>query len=111
MIQVVQLQFLHPRFLQRMLEFTIRMEPSSIEGKRYRVPPNYPAQVHPFDVLVFCSDKVSFRVKVKSAPPSISKTEETQVLQGGTRRVRAKLRFSGRQVNWSKDQDVADDWS
>ncbi|XP_045829789.1 zeaxanthin epoxidase, chloroplastic-like [Trifolium pratense] len=54
-----------------------------IEGKRYRVPPNYPARVRPFDVLVFGSDKVSFRVKVKSAAPSISKKEEeTQVLQG-----------------------------
>ncbi|CAJ2635406.1 unnamed protein product [Trifolium pratense] len=48
-----------------------------IEGKRYRVPPNYPARVRPFDVLVFGSDKV------KSAAPSISKKEEeTQVLQG-----------------------------
>ncbi|GAU50920.1 hypothetical protein TSUD_191360, partial [Trifolium subterraneum] len=47
-----------------------------IEGKRYRVPPNYPARVRPFDVLVFGSDKVSFRVKVKSAAPSISKKEE-----------------------------------
>ncbi|CAL5197703.1 unnamed protein product [Lathyrus oleraceus] len=52
-----------------------------IEGKRYRVPPNYPARVRPFDVLVFGSDKVSFQVKVKSAAPSISTNEETQVLQ------------------------------
>ncbi|XP_058765997.1 zeaxanthin epoxidase, chloroplastic-like [Vicia villosa] len=52
-----------------------------IEGKRYRVPPNYPARVRAFDVLVFGSDKVSFRVKVKSSAPSISTNEETPVLQ------------------------------
>nr|AIP98334.1 ZEP [Medicago sativa] len=53
---------------------------ADIEGKRYRVPPNYPARVHPYDVLQFGSEKVSFRVKVKSSAPSIAKKDETQVL-------------------------------
>ncbi|KAJ1421237.1 Zeaxanthin epoxidase [Sesbania bispinosa] len=51
------------------------------EGRRYRVPPNYPARVHPTDVIEFGSEKVSFRVKVTRSAPRVSKKEGTQILQ------------------------------
>ncbi|KAK7251049.1 hypothetical protein RIF29_33918 [Crotalaria pallida] len=47
-----------------------------IEGRRYRVPPNYPAQIHPTDVIEFGSDKASFRVKVIRSAPRVSEKEE-----------------------------------
>ncbi|XP_061371191.1 zeaxanthin epoxidase, chloroplastic-like isoform X1 [Gastrolobium bilobum] len=52
-----------------------------IEGRRYRVPPNYPAQIHPSDVVEFGSGKVSFRVKVTRSTPRVSEKEGTKVLQ------------------------------
>nr|AFK33361.1 unknown [Lotus japonicus] len=55
---------------------------SDIEGKRYRVPPNYPARIHPSDVLEFGSRKVSFRVKVTRTAPRVSEEERTKILQG-----------------------------
>ncbi|XP_027345604.1 zeaxanthin epoxidase, chloroplastic-like isoform X1 [Abrus precatorius] len=51
------------------------------EGKRYRVPPNYPARIRPSDVIQFGSEKVSFRVKVIRSVPSVSEKEGTQILQ------------------------------
>ncbi|OIW19302.1 hypothetical protein TanjilG_24341 [Lupinus angustifolius] len=47
-----------------------------IEGRKYRVPPNYPAQVHPTDVIEFGSDKASFRIKVIRSAPRVSEKEE-----------------------------------
>ncbi|KAM7516524.1 hypothetical protein LguiA_006107 [Lonicera macranthoides] len=56
---------------------------TDIEGKRYRVPPNFPSRFRPSDVIEFGSDnKVAFRVKVMSLPSkSIDKKEESEVLQ------------------------------
>ncbi|KAK7331073.1 hypothetical protein VNO77_25285 [Canavalia gladiata] len=51
------------------------------EGKRYRVPPNYPARISPSDVIQFGSEKVSFRVKVMRSAPRVSEKEGTQILQ------------------------------
>ncbi|XP_021824846.1 zeaxanthin epoxidase, chloroplastic [Prunus avium] len=47
---------------------------ADIEGKRYRVPPNFPARFHPSDAIEIGSQKVAFRVKVmKSSPGSVEK--------------------------------------
>ncbi|KAK9285784.1 hypothetical protein L1049_024985 [Liquidambar formosana] len=52
------------------------------EGKRYRLPPNFPARFRPSDFLEFGSDKVSFRVKVIKAPQNIARNKETsEILQ------------------------------
>ncbi|XP_077214279.1 zeaxanthin epoxidase, chloroplastic-like [Tasmannia lanceolata] len=48
------------------------------EGRRYRVPPNFPVRFHPSDVIEFGCDKAMFRVKVLMALP---KTKESQILQ------------------------------
>ncbi|XP_061342071.1 zeaxanthin epoxidase, chloroplastic-like isoform X2 [Gastrolobium bilobum] len=42
------------------------------EGRRYRVPPNYPARVRPSDVIEFGSHKASYRVKVTRSAPRVS---------------------------------------
>ncbi|KAM0975723.1 hypothetical protein ACFX13_019004 [Malus domestica] len=47
---------------------------ADIEEKRYRVPPNSPARLHPSDAIEIGSQKVAFRVKVmKSSPKSAEK--------------------------------------
>nr|XP_027193423.1 zeaxanthin epoxidase, chloroplastic-like isoform X2 [Cicer arietinum] len=51
------------------------------EGRRYRVPPNYPARVRPSDVIEFGSNQVSYRVKVTRSSPRVSKKEGTEILQ------------------------------
>ncbi|XP_019054761.1 PREDICTED: zeaxanthin epoxidase, chloroplastic isoform X2 [Nelumbo nucifera] len=52
------------------------------EGRRYRIPPNFPARFHPSDVIEFGSDKkAAFRVKVLKDPPKVTeKNEERQSL-------------------------------
>ncbi|KAK7263131.1 hypothetical protein RJT34_30716 [Clitoria ternatea] len=49
------------------------------EGRRYRVPPNYPARIRPSDAIQFGSE-VSFRVKVMRSAPTVSEKEGTQTL-------------------------------
>ncbi|XP_028764075.1 zeaxanthin epoxidase, chloroplastic [Neltuma alba] len=49
------------------------------EGRRYRLPPNYPARVHPSDVIEFGSDKVAYRVKVIRSAPRYSE-EGSEIL-------------------------------
>ncbi|MED6183379.1 hypothetical protein PIB30_037384 [Stylosanthes scabra] len=51
---------------------------TDIEGKRYRVPPNYPARIHPSDVIEFGSSKASLRIKVARSVPRVSKKEGEQ---------------------------------
>lgn len=52
------------------------------EGKRYRVPPKFPTQFHPSDVIEFGHKKVAFRVKVMKVPPKIANREkETGIVQ------------------------------
>ncbi|RZC48439.1 hypothetical protein C5167_016865 [Papaver somniferum] len=54
---------------------------TDIEGRRYRVPPNFPSRFRPSDVIEFGSDqKAAFRVKVLAAPTNIPKEEETPLL-------------------------------
>ncbi|GAB2255380.1 hypothetical protein Droror1_Dr00009158 [Drosera rotundifolia] len=46
---------------------------SDIEGKRYRVPPNFPTRFHPSDVIELGEDKkVMFGVKVMKSPAGIT---------------------------------------
>lgn len=52
-----------------------------IEEKRYRVPQNFPARVHPSDVIEFGSDKAAFRVKVITAPSSNAGKDVSGILQ------------------------------
>lgn len=53
------------------------------EGRRYRIPPNFPTRFHPSDVIGFGSDeKVAFRVKVMKFPPDVAeKTDGSEALQ------------------------------
>ncbi|WJX55368.1 zeaxanthin epoxidase [Trifolium repens] len=51
------------------------------EGRRYKVPPNYPSRVRPSDVIEFGSDQASYRVKVTRSAPRVSQKEGTQILQ------------------------------
>ena len=51
---------------------------ADIEEKRYRVPPNFPARIHPSDAIEIGSQKVAFRVKVMK---SSLKSAEDGVLQ------------------------------
>jgi zeaxanthin epoxidase len=52
------------------------------EGRRYRVPPNYPVRFHPSDVIEFGSDKkVMFRVKVLNTLPYESARRKGQQKQ------------------------------
>ncbi|KAK2426515.1 zeaxanthin epoxidase, chloroplastic [Trifolium repens] len=51
------------------------------EGRRYRVPPNYPHRVHPSDAIEFGSDQASYRVKVTRSAPRVSQKEGQQNLQ------------------------------
>ncbi|WJX55371.1 Zeaxanthin epoxidase, chloroplastic [Trifolium repens] len=51
------------------------------EGRRYRVPPNYPHRVHPSDAIEFGSDRASYRVKVTRSAPRVSQKEGQQNLQ------------------------------
>ncbi|WCJ31140.1 Zeaxanthin epoxidase chloroplastic [Euphorbia peplus] len=52
------------------------------DGRRYRVPPNYPTHFHPSDTILFGSDnKANFRVKVMRSPPNIKEKDGSQVLQ------------------------------
>ncbi|XP_040378996.1 zeaxanthin epoxidase, chloroplastic [Oryza brachyantha] len=52
------------------------------EGRRYRVPPNFPVRFHPSDVIEFGSDKKAmFRVKVMNTLPYESARGGQQILQ------------------------------
>uniref|UniRef100_A0A0E0H1H7 Zeaxanthin epoxidase, chloroplastic n=3 Tax=Oryza TaxID=4527 RepID=A0A0E0H1H7_ORYNI len=52
------------------------------EGRRYRVPPNFPVRFHPSDAIEFGSDKKAvFRVKVLSTLPYESARGGPQILQ------------------------------
>ncbi|PIA56477.1 hypothetical protein AQUCO_00700659v1 [Aquilegia coerulea] len=55
---------------------------TDIEGRRYRIPPNFPTRVRPSDVIQFGSEKVAFRVKVlKNMPENADKTQDSSLLQ------------------------------
>ncbi|KAJ6419882.1 hypothetical protein OIU84_029911 [Salix udensis] len=55
---------------------------TDIEGRRYRLPPNFTARFRPSDTIQFGSDnKATFRVKVIRSPTMISEKDEGQVLQ------------------------------
>ncbi|XP_052196045.1 zeaxanthin epoxidase, chloroplastic isoform X2 [Diospyros lotus] len=48
------------------------------EGRRYRVPPNFPARLRPSDIVEFGSDrKVAFRVKLIKDPQQIAEKKGT----------------------------------
>ncbi|XP_078165450.1 zeaxanthin epoxidase (ZEP) (ABA1) isoform X2 [Carex rostrata] len=51
---------------------------TDIEGRRYRIPPNFPVRFHPSDVIEFGSDKKAmFRVKVlKKLPENLNDTQQ-----------------------------------
>ncbi|KAK7367540.1 hypothetical protein VNO80_09553 [Phaseolus coccineus] len=51
------------------------------EGRRFRIPSNYPSRVRPSDVIEFGSDKASYRVKVTRSAPRESEKEGTKVYQ------------------------------
>ncbi|CAN0864100.1 Zeaxanthin epoxidase, chloroplastic [Linum grandiflorum] len=52
------------------------------EGRRYRIPPNFPTQFHPSDTIEFGSDKkATFRVKILRTSPAAKGREEKGVLQ------------------------------
>ncbi|KAK7307628.1 hypothetical protein VNO77_40865 [Canavalia gladiata] len=51
------------------------------EGRRYRVPPNYPTRLRPSYVIEFGSDKASYRVKVIRSTPRECKKEGTKFYQ------------------------------
>lgn len=52
------------------------------EGKRYRVPPNFPAQFHPSDFIQFGSDeKAIFRVKVMRTSSKMTENTRNAALQ------------------------------
>lgn len=55
---------------------------TDIEGRRYRVPPNFPARIRPSDVIQFGSDKAAFRVKVlQDSPQNIDSNQMSQLLE------------------------------
>ncbi|NP_001316090.1 zeaxanthin epoxidase, chloroplastic [Daucus carota subsp. sativus] len=50
---------------------------SDNEGRRYRIPPNFPTRFHPSDIIGFGSDeKVAFRVKVMKFPSQVAENTE-----------------------------------
>ncbi|XAR73988.1 Zeaxanthin epoxidase [Bertholletia excelsa] len=52
------------------------------EGKRYRVPPNFPARIRPSDIIEFGSDrKVAFRVKVMKDSQKVAEKGEAKLVQ------------------------------
>ncbi|XP_072991554.1 zeaxanthin epoxidase, chloroplastic isoform X1 [Typha latifolia] len=52
------------------------------EGRRYRVPPNFPVRFHPSDIILFGSDKKAmFRVKVLKTLPENLISGGPQILQ------------------------------
>ncbi|RDX64536.1 hypothetical protein CR513_56897, partial [Mucuna pruriens] len=51
------------------------------EGRRYRIPPNYPSRVRPSDVIEFGSDKASYRVKVTGSAPKETEKKGTNFVQ------------------------------
>ncbi|XP_042470631.1 zeaxanthin epoxidase, chloroplastic-like isoform X1 [Zingiber officinale] len=52
------------------------------EWRRYRVPPNFPVRIHPFDVIELGNDKkVTLRVKVTKALPKTHTNGEQPILQ------------------------------
>ncbi|CAN1190863.1 Zeaxanthin epoxidase, chloroplastic [Linum perenne] len=53
------------------------------EGRRYRIPPNFPTKFHPSDTIEFGSDKkAAFRVKVlRTTSPVVKGREEEGILQ------------------------------
>ncbi|POO02807.1 Zeaxanthin epoxidase [Trema orientale] len=55
---------------------------TDIEGRRYRIPPNFPTRVRPSDVIEFGSDKkASFRVKVIRSSPKVEQKKESELVQ------------------------------
>ncbi|CAI0430049.1 unnamed protein product [Linum tenue] len=52
------------------------------EGRRYRIPPNFPTRFHPSDTIEFGSDKkAAFRVKVLRSSPRAAEKEAKEVVQ------------------------------
>lgn len=46
------------------------------EGRRYRVPPNFPTRFHPSDIIEFGTDKKTmYRVKVMTKPPKVTQNK------------------------------------
>ncbi|XP_062102015.1 zeaxanthin epoxidase, chloroplastic [Humulus lupulus] len=55
---------------------------SDNEGRRYRIPPNFPTRIRPSDVIEFGSDKkASFRVKVFGSPPKDEQKKESELVE------------------------------
>ncbi|KAM6564332.1 hypothetical protein CsatB_024330 [Cannabis sativa] len=55
---------------------------SDNEGRRYRIPPNFPTRIRPSDVIEFGSDKkASFRVKVIASSPKVEQKKESELVQ------------------------------
>ncbi|KAF9599966.1 hypothetical protein IFM89_002001 [Coptis chinensis] len=54
---------------------------TDIEGRRYRIPPNFPARIRPSDVIHFGSDKAAFRVKVLKNLPQNTNNHDSSLLQ------------------------------
>ncbi|PON39790.1 Zeaxanthin epoxidase [Parasponia andersonii] len=55
---------------------------TDIEGRRYRIPPNFPTRVRLSDVIEFGSDKkASFRVKVIRSSPKVEQKKESELVQ------------------------------
>ncbi|CAI0553544.1 unnamed protein product [Linum tenue] len=52
------------------------------EGRRHRIPPNFPTRFHPSDSIEFGSDKKTmFRVKVLRSSPKAAEKDEKEVFQ------------------------------
>ncbi|KAF5187835.1 Zeaxanthin epoxidase protein [Thalictrum thalictroides] len=55
---------------------------TDIEGRRYRIPPNFPTRVRPSDVIQFGSEKVALRVKVlNNMPENADTNQDSSLLQ------------------------------
>lgn len=55
---------------------------TSNDGRRNRVPPNFPTRFHPADAIAFGSDeKAKFQVKVLKSPPKIKEKGGKEILQ------------------------------
>jgi len=54
---------------------------TDIEGRRYRVPPNFPVRFHPSDSIEFGSNKATFRVKILKDLPETATQRGNQILQ------------------------------
>lgn len=54
---------------------------TDIEGRRYRVPPNFPVRFHPSDRIQFGSSEATFRVKLLKDLPEATIEGGNQILQ------------------------------